>query len=234
MMNEEIWAIIPARGGSKGVKEKNIKKLNDKPLIAYSIEVLKKSKCFDKIIVSSDSEKILKVSKNYGAEVFLRTNKNESDDFTMPDVPTVSCLKEFSSKMPKFTFMVQCTAPFIKPKSYKKGIELLKENNDSTVFAAVEANYFLWNKIKKNDPKSSWKTINHPFETRVGRQFNKDKQVHETGAFYGFLTENFIKAEHRFFKKAYPIIIDDKESLDINSQKDWDYANFIYKTESHI
>ena len=73
-------AIIPARGGSKGLKNKNILKFNNKPLLAWSIIAAKKSKLFSKIIVSTDSKKIAVIAKKYGAEVpFLRPKKLSSD-----------------------------------------------------------------------------------------------------------------------------------------------------------
>ena len=110
------WAIIPARGGSKGIKDKNIKLLNGKPLIQYAIDSLREANCFDKIIVTSDSEKILSVARDCGAETYLRLNSEESNDIIMTDIPTISCLKGFSSKeIPEFAFMIQCTSPFISP-----------------------------------------------------------------------------------------------------------------------
>ena len=137
-MNKNIWAIIPARGGSTGVKGKNIKKLNGKPLIAHCIETLNKSNSFDRVIVTSDCEDILSVSETYGADTFLRDNPKESDNITMPDLPTISCLKNYDKEIPDFVFMVQCTAPFIKAETYKNACIKLIENPESTVFAAED------------------------------------------------------------------------------------------------
>ena len=75
-------AIIPARGGSKRIKNKNIKIFCGKPMISYSINEAKKTKLFDKIIVSTDSSKIKKISEKFGAEVPFVRPKNLSDDFT--------------------------------------------------------------------------------------------------------------------------------------------------------
>ncbi|MEG0978382.1 MAG: CMP-N-acetlyneuraminic acid synthetase, partial [Bacilli bacterium] len=74
-------AIILARSGSKGLPNKNIKKLDNKPLIAYTIEAAVKSNCFDVIMVSTDSSDYAIIAKQYGAEVpFLRSNENSNDD----------------------------------------------------------------------------------------------------------------------------------------------------------
>ena len=75
--NKKTIAIIPARSGSKGLKDKNIKDLNGKPLIAYTIEAAKKANIFDEIIVSTDSEKYAQISRSFGASVpFLRSEEN--------------------------------------------------------------------------------------------------------------------------------------------------------------
>src|SRR3989344_4612127 len=83
MVNQNILAIIPARGGSKRIPGKNIKELDSKPLIVYSIEHAQKSKYINRVIISTDDEKIAEVAKMYGAEVpFLRPEKFAQDDTT--------------------------------------------------------------------------------------------------------------------------------------------------------
>ena len=85
-MKNEILTIIPARSGSKGVKNKNIKLINGKPLIYWTIKEAKKSK-LSQIIVSTDSKKILRISKKFGADVpFLRPKKISKDNTEMTDV----------------------------------------------------------------------------------------------------------------------------------------------------
>ena len=77
-----MLAVIPARGGSKGVPHKNIRDLDGKPLIAYTIEAAIKSKVFDKIVVSTDSSEIAEIAKRYGAEVPFIRPKDLSGDFS--------------------------------------------------------------------------------------------------------------------------------------------------------
>lgn len=86
-MREKILAIIPARSGSKGLKDKNIKMMNGKPLIAYTIEAAKKSKIFEDIIISTDSEKYAEIAKKYGGSVpYLRDEKLANDNAKSSDV----------------------------------------------------------------------------------------------------------------------------------------------------
>ena len=75
-------AIIPARGGSKRIKKKNVKLFCSKPMISWTIDSLKKSNFFDKIVVTSDDNKILRISKKYGADILIKRDKNLSDDLT--------------------------------------------------------------------------------------------------------------------------------------------------------
>ena len=224
--NKKVWAIIPARGGSKGVLKKNIKNFCGDSLLSRAIKCLKDSQCFEKIIVTSDDPEILDVARKYGVEPHSRKKEIESRDDVMTDIPVLSFLKEIpKNNRPDFSFMIQCTAPFMSPEKYQKAHSVLVENPDCTVFAAELAHQFLWEESEK-DPVS-WEPINHPFNERLGRQFIKKVQVHETGAFYGFNTENFINSGFRFHRKAIPILTDKLESIDINDEVDWKYAEFI-------
>ena len=128
-------AIIPARGGSKRIPDKNIKPFSGKSIIAYSIETAKISGLFDRIIVSTDSQKIAHIAKKYGAEVpFMRPQKL-SDDFT-PTAPvllhTLKWLEE-NGVSPNYVCCIYATAPFVQPDYLKKGLGLIMSKNVSSV-----------------------------------------------------------------------------------------------------
>ena len=106
-------AIIPARSGSKGLPDKNIKELNRRPLIAYSIEAALNSGCFDTVMVSTDSEKYAEISRYYGAEVpFLRSEQTSSDSASSWDT-VLEVLDRYESLGKTFdTFcLLQPTSP---------------------------------------------------------------------------------------------------------------------------
>jgi len=230
-LSDKCWAVIPARGGSTGVKGKNIKILGNKPLIAHTINTLKKSNIFEKIIVTSDCENILSISEKFGAQVHLRLDPEESNNIVMPDIPVLSFLETVpKDELPKFCMMAQCTAPFVSTKSYCDALKVLRLHPTSTAFAAHRAHFFLWNKKDESNQDSDWLPINHPFNERLGRQFSKTEQVHETGAFYTFPTKEFMTARHRFFSKAYPVMISGNEIIDINTENDWVFAEFLIET----
>lgn len=227
LSNKKCCAVIPARGGSKGIPGKNIKLLNGKPLLQYTVDSLVKAGCFDQIIVTSDSHEILSVASGLGVDTHLRLVADESNDVVMPDIPTISCLESIPVNIrPEFAFMIQCTSPLVKAKTYGDSYKALLENPNATVFAAHVAHVFLWQESSLPGEKNTWLPINHPFNERVGRQFAKHRQVNELGAFYGFKTSSFIKAKHRFFSEALPVILSDDEVIDIDTHEDWTLAEF--------
>lgn len=231
LSTNECCAVIPARGGSKGIPGKNIKLLNGKPLLQYTVDSLKEAGCFHRILVTSDSYEILSVASDLGVETHLRTEKRESNDVIMPDIPTITCLEAIPEEIrPEFAFMVQCTSPFVTSDTYQRAHRALLDRPDVTVFAAHEAHFFLWQESTLSKHRSVWQPINHPFHERIGRQFVKHQQVNELGAFYGFKTASFIEARHRFFSEALPVLLESDEIIDIDTLDDWALAEFkLYK-----
>jgi len=227
LSKNKCCAVIPARAGSKGIPGKNIKLLNGKPLLQYTIDSIVDAGCFDQIIVTSDSHEILSVASDLGVDTHLRVEPDESNDVVMPDVPTIACLESIPIDVrPEFTFMLHCTSPFVKAESYRNAYKALLENPDATVFAAHEVHVFLWQESSSPVDKNIWLPINHPFYERIGRQYAKHQQVNELGAFYGFRTSSFIEAKHRFFSQALPVLLENDEVIDIDTYEDWALAEF--------
>ena len=131
-------AIIPARAGSKRIKNKNIKLFCGKPIIYYSIIAAKKSNIFNKIIVSTDSLKIKKISEKYGADVPFIRPKNLSDDFTSTMDVVKHSIKEMSYNPKNLNICcIYPTAPLIKQddliKSYKNFQTNMSYNDDKII-----------------------------------------------------------------------------------------------------
>ena len=121
-----VLAIIPARGGSKGVPRKNIKDLCGKPLIAWTIEEALKSKYIDRLIVSTEDEEIANISKKYGAEVpFLRPTELAKDDTpgVEPLLHCINWLKDNQNYYPGYGFTLQCTSPCRKTNHRDEALE---------------------------------------------------------------------------------------------------------------
>ena len=132
-----ILAIIPARGGSKGIKNKNLKKINGKSLVNLSIECLKKVSFIDKIVVSTDSFKILKESQKLGVDTpFKRPKKLSGDligDFAVLNHALTQTEKIYKKKY-NIILMIQPTSPSRKPSNIKKVITTIVDNNYDSVW----------------------------------------------------------------------------------------------------
>ena len=131
----KIIAVIPARSGSKGVPDKNIKMLVKKPLIAYSISAAIKSKLIDRVIVSTDSEKYASISKDYGAEVpFLRPAELAGDSSSDYDFVKhlLDWLSENEGNMPDYIIHLRPTTPLRDPSILDSAIEKFMNNGEAT------------------------------------------------------------------------------------------------------
>ena len=140
-------AIIPARSASKGLKDKNIKKLNGKPLLAYSIEAAKESGLFDEIMVSTDSSKYAEIAKNFGANVpFLRSETNSSDKASSWDV-VLEVLNKYFETGQKFdsVCLLQPTSPLRTANDIADAYKLLEEKQADAVTSVCEVDHSpLW------------------------------------------------------------------------------------------
>ena len=135
--------IIPARGGSKGVPRKNIRRILNKPLIAYTIEKSLKSNIFSHVIVSTEDKEIAKISKKYGAEVpFMRPKNLAKDNTSMADV-LIHAVKKLLSLGYSFEIFVNrdCTVPFIRNSDIKSSISLMKKTNCDAVYGVYEQHF---------------------------------------------------------------------------------------------
>lgn len=144
--------IIPARGGSKSIKNKNISNLYGMPLIFWPIKAAKKSKLIDTILVSTDNKNIAKLAKEYGAEVpFLRNKKLSQDNSTTEETLQNALLKYEKKNKIKYDFCVflTCTDIFRDYKWIDTGIKILQDNKEyESVFSVNSTHKNYW-KIKK-------------------------------------------------------------------------------------
>lgn len=136
-----ILALIPARGGSKGIAKKNIKLLGGKPLIVWSIEAAKKSRFIDRVIVSTDNEEIAEIAKSAGAEVPFVRPAEIAQDLT-PDTPVfehaLAWLKEHDNFIPEFIVHLRPTGPLRTSEEIDEAIGMLANDPDADSVRSVE------------------------------------------------------------------------------------------------
>lgn len=195
----EILAIIPARGGSKGIPQKNIRLLADYPLISYTINQAKRSKWISRLVVSTDDKEIADISSQYNAEIVMRPPEISGDLASSESalLHVVETLKAEEGYFPDLLVFLQCTSPLTLVKDIDGTIQSLIKADADTAFSAVPFHYFVWRKGSNGCAEG----INHDKSVRLLRQEREDQYL-ETGAVYVMKTDGFLKSKHRFFGKT--------------------------------
>ena len=222
---KKVLALIPARGGSKGIPNKNIKLFNRRPLIEWSIKLALKSKLIDKVVVSSDSQKILSISKELGAEVILRP-KNISGDNATTQSAISHCIKYFNNNY-ETIILLSPTSPLRKKNDLDNAIKFFYSNKLDSCFSGSKLTDFLiWNYDKVN---KKYKSINYDFKNRGSRQNRKLGYV-ENGSIYIFKPSLIIKKNNRIGGKFDIFNMDFWQSFEIDEKDDWKLLETIHKT----
>tara|TARA_B110000483_G_scaffold227029_1_gene288390 strand:- start:2117 stop:2800 length:684 start_codon:yes stop_codon:yes gene_type:complete len=222
-------AIIPARIGSQRLLKKNIKSFFGKPIISYAIIQAKKSKLFDKILVSTDSIKIKKIAETFGAEVpYLRPKKLSNNKIHFNH--SIKHMIRWLEKSEVAVTNVCCiypTSPLLDSSFLTKGYNLLKINKNF-VFSACkyrsppQRGFFLKNKkVTLFDRKSYFK-----------RSQDLTDIYHDAGQFYWGSKDNWLKGDKIFNKKSTIIEVPYLDFIDINYPSDWKIAENLFQLKN--
>ena len=221
-------AIIPARGGSKGIPRKNVRSLAGKPLITHTIESARLSKSITRIIVSTDDPEIAAVSEQHGTEVVWRPAEISGDAASSESalLHTLEYLKATENYRPDLIVFLQCTSPLTSPEDIDGTIQVLLDEGADSAFAATEFYYFLWEKDQNDEAVE----INHDKRTRPMRQ-EREPQYIETGAVYAMRTKGFLEAKHRFFGKTVMHITPPERRWEIDDPIDFRVAEVLMQEQ---
>ncbi len=218
-------AIVPARGGSKGLPKKNTKEMMGKPLIAYTIEAALNSKHVSEVIISTDDHDIYDIAEKYGAKkTFLRPKELAKDDSLAIDnyIYTIEKLnKEFGYSINEF-IVLQPTSPLRSSDDIDKAINLFKEKEaDSIVSCTEEHHPITWHKYLKED--GSFEGI---FADNIQNRQSNRPSFYPNGAIFVFKLD-LIKCKKYYSDKSFAYIMERENSVDIDTIQDFDYAEFI-------
>ncbi|MBE5910046.1 acylneuraminate cytidylyltransferase family protein [Pseudobutyrivibrio sp.] len=213
-------AIIPARSGSKGIKDKNIIDFDGKPMMAYSIEAAMDSNCFSQIIVSTDSTKYGSIAKEYGADVVYRDERVSNDLAT-----TYMVIKDLYTKIEHnhdYFVLLQPTSPLRTYKHIQGAIELFEERyNDYDFLVSVkeaEHSRLLVNPIDK-DLSLKYFDVDY---ANYRRQSYKDYVPN--GSIFIAKIEAYFAQKHFFGAKSLAYIMNDLDSVDVDTELDYKFA----------
>lgn len=224
-----ILGIIPARGGSKGIKKKNIKLLEDKPLIGYTIDAVNDSKLLNKTILTSDDDEIIKVAEVLGLEVPFKRPSNLATDQS-PTIDTVIHAIEYY-KTQNITFdaicLLQVTNPFRTGKFIDDAIRKFIDSNTDSLVSVLEVPHEYnphWT-FEEND-KSHLKISTGELEI-ISRRQNLPKSYHRDGSIYIVMTDVVINQKSLYGNTISYIESDKKKHVNIDTMEDWKKAEGI-------
>lgn len=217
-----VCVVIPARGGSKGVTRKNLRRVGGVPLVVRAIRSVSAVPLVDEVYVSTDDTEISKAALQAGARVIHRPALISGDQASSESAiqHALAVIAE-GSALPDVTVLVQATSPFIAPADLEHAIELVRHGNCDVAFSAAKADVHLW-RAGPDGPEG----VNHDVRRRERRQ-DRPVEHRETGAFYVMRTDEFLERGHRFFGRIQIVEVDPLDSLEIDTEHDLRMAELL-------
>ena len=210
-------AFIPVRGGSKSIPLKNIKVINGKPLVYWTVKAACEASCIDKVVVATDSDKIKEVVLGFGFEkvvVYDREEKNAQDTSSTESVMLEYIEKSDLKKEDKF-FLIQATSPLLKSEQIEGMYKKLLNSDADSIFTGVIEKRFYW--IEKDDYVTP---LNYDYKNRPRRQDYKG-MVLENGACYINTVGNILRDKNRLSGKITYYELPPETAFEIDEEIDW-------------
>ncbi|MEM7065413.1 MAG: pseudaminic acid cytidylyltransferase [Cyanobacteria bacterium P01_B01_bin.77] len=219
-------AIIPARGGSKRIPRKNIRSFYGKPMIAWSIVAALESHLFDHVIVSTDDAEIVKVSKQWGAEVpFIRPDNLADDHTGTTEVVTHATQWAIEQGWPITSVCcIYATAPFIQVDDLQRGCEILDTGNWDYAFSVTEFTAPIFRALSKT-PEGGVEMFFPQY--LLTRSQDLPRALHDAGQFYWGRPSVWLDGKHIFQGHSTPVIIPRWRVQDIDHEEDWTRAEIM-------
>ena len=219
-------AIIPARSGSVGIKDKNIRPFCGVPLLVRAVTTAKNADSVDRVVVTTDSEVYAAVSREAGAEVVMRpadlsTSEASSESALIHALETI---KAGGESLPEWIVFIQCTSPFTRPEDIDGLVRVAEVDGADSGFTAVKTHRFLWRCAEYGAAEG----VNHDKAVRLRRQ-DRETEFMENGAVYVMKTDAFLRHKHRFFGKTVIHEVPEYQGYEIDSEADWVVAESIFR-----
>ena len=220
-------AVIPARGGSKRIPGKNIKMFAGQPMIAWSIQAAVASGLFARIIVSTDSEEIAAVARQYGAETpFLRPIEL-ADDFTIIAPVIIHALDWLADHgcMTDYACCIFATAPFMQPNFIREGYDILRQRGAASSFAVTTYSASIYRALKI-EKDGSLAMLWPEYELTLSNDLSET--YYDAGQFYWLNVPRFLVERKIYAHDARPVVLPRYLVQDIDTQEDWLMAEAMY------
>ena len=213
-MNKNICALIIARGGSKRIKNKNIVRVNKKPVIFFTLNELRKSKNIKNIFVMTDSDLIKRevLKFNFKNVKVIGRSKKSSTDNAQSEVAISEFLNKFHFN---YIYFVQLTNIFLKTKDIDLSLDIFFKKKYDSMLSVIKSDKFIWREKNNKIKPSNYKLNKRPLKKNL-----KDTYLLENGSFYIFKTEGFLKNNLRLFGKIGHYIMGKETYFDIDDLDD--------------
>ncbi|MDR5698263.1 acylneuraminate cytidylyltransferase [Agromyces aerolatus] len=223
-------AIIPARGGSKGLPGKNVMRVGGVPLVARAIAAARAARSVGLVVVTTDDDEIARVARDAGAVVVPRPAELAGDTASSESAllhalddlledggcdGVDGCDGTDGHPEASVTLFIQATSPFISPADLDAAVAQIATGERDSVFAAVPSHAFLWT----DAPRGGAAGVNHDPAFRPRRQ-DRAAEYRETGAFYAMRTDGFRSARHRFFGRIGVQLVPELHAIEIDTAAD--------------
>jgi len=227
----DVLCTICARGGSKGVKNKNVRPLNGRPLIAYTIEQALASNLFDHVVISTDSDQIASISQKYGGEVFFkRAPSLSSDTAGKLDVIKDALLKseEHYGKKYKYHVDLDATAPLRSVNDITSAFEqFIKDKNENLITAMPSRRSPYFNLVEVD--LSGKVALSKKLKTSIVRRQDSPECFDMNASIYIWAREALLKNSSLFVDKTGLYVMPEERSIDIDTELDFEFVEFLIR-----
>ena len=234
MNNKKILCTICARGGSKGVKNKNIKILNGKPLIAYTIEQAKASGMFEHIVISTDSDDIADIAKEYGAEVFFkRSSLMASDTAGKLEVIKEAFIKSEKHYNTKFDYLIDldATSPLRNVEDIIDSFKQFVENKNDNLITAMPSRRSPYFNLVEIDSRGRV-NLAKPLQNNILRRQDAPKTYDMNASIYIWKRDIILNESILFLENTGLYIMDEERSIDIDCELDFEFVEFLMRKKN--
>ena len=216
-----VVAVIPARGGSKGVPGKNLRRVGGVSLVARAVRACREAATITEVYVSTDDAAIAAEARAAGGSVVERP-AGLAGDAASSESSLLHALEGLAGTGPVGVLVfVQCTSPFLRPADLDLAVGRVLADEADSVFSAVASHAFLW-----RPDGDAMVGVNHDPAHRPRRQ-DRDPELRETGAFYVLRAEGFVAARHRFFGRTASVPVPEVSALEIDTEADLELARAL-------
>lgn len=212
----EVLAIVPARGGSKGIVRKNMQPVAGRPLLAHTLEQARQTPAITRVVVSTDDEEIGATAREYGAEVIRRPAEISGDEATSESalLHALDHLKRAEGYEPDLVVFLQATSPLRGPDDIQNAISTLGEQRADSLFSACRFGGFIWRR-----DGDQVRSVNYDYRERPRRQ-DAPVEVRENGSIYVFKPSVLREHGNRLGGKIAAYLMSEESSLEIDEPQD--------------